>query len=598
MQRFTTAITLVAILSFIAIGTDALSRVYEKHALAAASGILAQVSISENATRDITSTETAASTDTSAAIGFKEGEIEQLCTERKKEAAALGKGASEQTTQQFSGQNITQKNKCVAALFDPKSAAAQSPAPGTDPLKNPDAYKCVGEATIVTISSAGAGQMLSAPDRVHDSPLGTCFTSFCDSLDPPVCGVAKQFSGAQALQGWAAVPGVAESLTSQQSAGIAALRPEQAVIDAAFSDPQASTRNLDAVADAAAQTARQGGQLPRPPIPPAGGASGQLPIPPMPPGETGGLSGFPIPPIPPPDGASSDRYGPPPSGEVPWVTGSTFSAHPAPTVFDPSGNYETSASGPQSVSQIPASDSAIRTSTPDSLSAVQHEMGTSARHLPVERSGGMVTYPDGSTQYITGSMGDANSVMTPASDTLDAADAGGPGTTGVLMHTHPLSSIFENNPAQAAAVLSGDQAPPTSPPSFADVRNNITLTALSKEGTTMSGQVVDPSGVWTYSLDKTSPNGQAFLNDYKETVWSATTGLEGEARIAARDAAEVSLAEKYTPMTFIDRSGVLADKDPYFFNDPASRQVLITAYQSLGIKLTYTPFPPAGTGTR
>ncbi len=581
MQRFTPIITLVAILSIITIGTDALSHAYQKPAIVAAGGVLAQAG-------RIHQTATVAASDTSAPVGFKEGEVETLCEARKKEAAALGKGASAQTTQQFVAQNITQKNKCVAALFDPKSAAAQSPAPGTDPLKNPKAYKCVGEATIVMISSAGLGQMLSVPDQVHNSPPGTCFTSFCDSLDPPVCGVAKQFSGTQALQGWAAVPGVAERLTTQQLAGLAALQPynpsEQATIDRAFSDPQAPTQSLDATSGEAAQTARQGRPLPIPPIPPAVGTSGQLPIPPMPHGETGGLSGFHIPPIPP--------------GRIPGMGGGTFASYPAPIVFDPSGNYETSASGPQSVAQIPPSDSAIQTSTPSSLGAVQNEMGTSARLLPAERSGGMVTYPDGSTQYITGFTGDANSVRTPSSATLDAADAGGPGTTGTVIHTHPLSSIFENDPAQAAAVLRGEQPPPTSPPSFTDVRNNITSTALSKDGTIMSGQVVDPGGVWTYSLDKTSPNGQAFLNDYKETVWSATFGLEGDARIAARTVAEDSLAEKYTPMTFIDRAGVLADKDPYFFNDPASRQVLITAYQSLGIKLTYTPFPLAGTGRR
>lgn len=81
-----------------------------------------------------------------------------------------------------------------------------------------------------------------------------------------------------------------------------------------------------------------------------------------------------------------------------------------------------------------------------------------------------------------------------------------------MVHTHPLTAIYLDA-AQQNAVRAGKLAPPMMPPSITDIMSTITLQRDLPKATTskLLESVVDPSGVWTYSINKANPTMQKIL---------------------------------------------------------------------------------------
>ncbi len=204
------ALVVVAVLGLSAMAIETAFPTYNKDVLTAAVGVIAMDAADAGVGMPVVSTPPPPTTpsiirdESQADAGVTGGGAtktaaelnREKCEEKKREAIGNG-GISRTLVQPFtaslSAEVVMEKNRCIAAVYDHQSFAANRPAgSGYNPHEDPSAYKCIGESTRVDILLNGEGTITSKPNPAL--PAGTCSVEYCDSGGDIVsgCQMAKE----------------------------------------------------------------------------------------------------------------------------------------------------------------------------------------------------------------------------------------------------------------------------------------------------------------------------------------------------------------------------------------------------------------------
>ncbi len=576
------ALVLVAILGFVAVGIGyALPAQMEGALTASVGGVLAQESGGLTPKAPSPTAPSSAASEASAAKTAEANAQKKICEAKKTAAASAGRGESPTLTQSFRNENVIEENHCVGAVIDTSK-------PNPNP-KDPNSYKCVGETTQVSLTSGGAGTILSRPQNTV--PAGTCQTRFCDSSNPPVCGEAKQFAGGQGIQSWATSPIALGDMPSGARAEILALGPldetQQRAMSNAFESDigqqekrvQAAEANLTSMQSSCAEDmmfrisecepAQRNIQTQRDKL-----ASLKTQLQSLAKNNVVSLVSGERPTI--SSGAATEIYGPPlPTGQ---------------NTFAPSGSDQVAANTDPTVvndvSGIPPSHSTINTAIDGrSLANLQEEYGKFARLSGYERVDGLVIGKDGKTTHVFGTSGTGGEASADMSGVIEAMGED-KDAQGYIIHNHPLATIMPD-PAERAAVIRGDQPYPTMPPSMTDIH---AADAINEDYTNpnITWQVADPSGIWSYKVDSKSQEWIDYQKDIHEAD-RASGGLVHDDREDARQGGYEPIKRNHQDLfTYAGSDGRFP---PYYYNNPENRQALIDAYRRIGVTITYEPHP-------
>lgn len=120
-------------------------------------------------------------------------EQNDICN-KKKAAATKASANSDPLKQTFESKDVTEENRCVAAIYDTKTKTA----------------KCVGERTTISIKK-GSGAIESRPEA--NVPPGICATDYCHENSE--CSKVVPINGNGSLSGWTKAMVSAKYLTSE-----------------------------------------------------------------------------------------------------------------------------------------------------------------------------------------------------------------------------------------------------------------------------------------------------------------------------------------------------------------------------------------------
>ncbi len=158
---------------------------------------------------------------------LKTNEEKRICIAKKLEAVKYAHEHPDQygrsaTLQQAIEGNTVERNKCIAAVYDPFAQGVKmDEAVGKDPSLQAHNYACIGEKTNVWMDSKGKGSIVSEPGPPF-SEVKKCATSFCD-VNGKNCVPAGDFEAGTPLLDRALDPGTLSLMTPDQRLAVSYL---------------------------------------------------------------------------------------------------------------------------------------------------------------------------------------------------------------------------------------------------------------------------------------------------------------------------------------------------------------------------------------